>query len=155
MIDIEDKLGPNESMHVDSIPSGLESKEHAMSLAKYMLSTDIPEELRPEFEHLFLLYDKDYALANIERKDIPYFISSFEFTTLLLDCGLLDYAREIMIQVIQDLKLSRSLDALQLKLGITGIQRSETVTRIEQDKIKRSMGSRIAGAFRGKEKEEL
>lgn len=152
---MKERLEIGESVHVDTNPVNIENKEHAMSLAKYMLTTDIPEEVRGEFMYLFLLYDKDYALANLERKDLPYFNSSYEFVTLLLDCGLVDYSRETMIQVIQDLKLTRSIDALQLKLGITGVQRSETVSRIEQDKIKRSLGSRISGAFRGRQQEEL
>jgi len=124
--------------------------EHTMSLAKYMLSTDIPENVRKEFEYLFLLFDKDYALANLLRKDLPYFNSAYEFVTLLLECGLNEYARESMVQVIQDLKLTRSVDALQLKLGITGVQRSETVSRIEQNRIKRSLGNRIGEAVRGR-----
>lgn len=147
-------LQPNERRQIDTAPMGVENKEHAMSLAKYMLSTDIPEEVRQEFSYLFLLFDKDYALANLERRDLPYFNSSYEFITELLDCGLHKYAREVMVQVIQDLKLTRSVDALQLKIGVTGVQRSETISKIEQDKIRRSLPSRIAGAF-GKREEEI
>jgi len=146
-----ENLGYNSSLQTTTTPQqsyGMEAPEHSISLAKYMLSTDIPEETRKEFLPLFLLFDKDFAISNIERRDMPYFNSSYEFVTLLLDCGLTDYAREIMIQTIRDLKLTRSVEGLQLKLGLSGIQRSETVTRIEQNKMKRSMGNRIASAFR-------
>lgn len=125
-----------------------------MSLAKYMLTSDIPVQQRRDFAHLFLLFDKDYALANLKRIDMPYFNLTYELVCELMECDLLDYAREVMVQAIQDLKLSRSVDALQLKLGVTGVQRRESVQKIEGEMRKKGLSSKIAGVFKKNEQEQ-
>jgi len=128
-------------------PRAVPEKE-VLNLAKYMLSTDIPDEQRKRFESIYLLFDRDYALANIQRRDMPYFNVSFEYITELIAAGMYEYAQECMVQLIQDLKLSRSIDALQLRIGVSGVQRSESISRFTDNEKKRNVFNKIKNVFK-------
>jgi hypothetical protein len=139
---------------VSSSPNVPETVDEMVELAKYILSSDIPKSERDKFRQMVMLFNKEYALSNIERFDIPYYQLQFDYVVLAMECGLYRHASETMAQVIQELKLTRGIQGLQLKLGFTGVQRSETVQRIEEHMQKKSLRGKITGIFKNKEKEE-
>lgn len=153
-MDYNEDLRVGDTRQTITTPRGMdiESPEKTLNITKYMLTTDLPPDILNEFSRYVLLISKELSIAYLERRDMPYFDSSFRYITLLLECGMIDYARELMMKLIRDLKLTRSLDGIYLKLGMSGIQQSETVTRIENDKRRRSMGNRIASTFRRSDK---
>ena len=131
-------------------------REAALTVAQFVLSPDIPPSERRHFEKFYLMMSKIMALGNIKREDIFPIIMAFDEICILLEMGLYDEARKIMGKEIMKMQCSRSVDGFQTLYGQSGVQRSEQIERIYARRQKKTLSSRVSGAFRrgGKESGE-
>jgi len=132
-------------------PMHAEDKEQAMVLAKYILSSEIPAKEKVNYEKVQMMFNKEFPLSNIRREDIPHYQTQLKIVFLALQYGEIEYAREIMALVNQELKLTRGVDGLQLRLGVMGVQRTESVQRIQAQQQQKGFRHRL-GSFLRKDK---
>ena len=134
--------------------SGDFERDTALTVTQFMLSPDIPVAEKEHFNKFYLMFSKIMALGNIKRQDIFPLILAFEEICLLLEMGLYDEARKVMAKEIMKVQCSRSIEGFQTLYGQQGVQRSEQIERIYARRQKRSLSSRISGAFRRKSEPE-
>jgi len=123
-------------------------KDEALTVAQFMLSPSIPPKQRKYFEQFYLMFSHIMALGNIERRDIFLLLLAFDEICLLLEMGLYDEARKLMGREMMKMQSSRSVGALQLLFGQQGIQRTESIQRILQQKNKKGLSGRLGGLFK-------
>ena len=129
-------------------------RDSALTVTEFMLSPDIPPREKQYFDQFYLMFSKIMALGNIKRSDIFPLIMAFDEICMFLEMGLYDEARKIMGRELMKIQCSRSVDGFQTLYGQQGVHRTEQIDRVYQRRQKRSLSSRIAGAFRrGKEPE--
>ena len=127
---------------------GAFERDTALTVTEFMLSPDIPPRERVYFEQFYLMFSKIMALGNIKRSDIFPLIMAFDEICMFLEMGLYDEARKIMGRELMKIQSSRSVDGFQTLYGQQGVSRSEQIERIYARRQKRSLSSRIAGAFK-------
>lgn len=120
-----------------------------LTVTQFMLSPDIPPAEREFFDKYYMMFSKIMALGNIERRDVFSLLLAFDEICLLLDIGLYDEARKLMGREIMKMQTSRSIGGFQTLYGQQGVQRTEAINRIYQRAQRKTLGSRIANAFRG------
>jgi len=125
-------------------------RETAVTVTQYILAPDIPPRERKYFEKYYLMFSKTMAQGNIKRWEVFSCMLAFDEICMLLDMGLYDDARQIMGREIMKMQCSRSIEGFHTLYGQSGVQRSEQIERILTQQRKRSFGSRITGAFRGR-----
>jgi len=127
-------------------------RDAALTVTQFMLSPDIPNAEKKHFEKFYLMFSKIMALGNIERRDIFAMTIAFDEICMLLEMGLYSTARQMMGRELMKIQLSRSVEGLQLLYGQQGVQRSEQVQHVMQQRRRKSLGGRIMGAFKKEEK---
>jgi len=123
-------------------------QEPELTVTQFMLSPDIPPAERYFFDKYYLMFSKIMALGNIERRDVFGLLLAFDEICLLLDIGLYDEARKVMGREIMKMQCSRSIGGFQTLYGQQGVQRTEQINRIYSRTRQKTLGSRIANAFR-------
>lgn len=141
------------STNITTTPSGSVDAS-SVSLARYILGSDDPSKYVFDNRRLQMLFDKDTAMGVLSEKDIPWFDTKTKIITLAFEMGLVDYALEQYANYLHGLKITRSLEGAQLKIGTMGVQRTENIQRIQQIARKRTLSSKITGAFRSEEPNE-
>ena len=130
-------------------------REAALTVAQFVLSPDIPPSERRHFEKFYLMMSKIMALGNIKRYDIFPLIIAFDEICMLLEIGLYEEARQLMGKELMKMQASRSIDGFWTLYGQQGIQRSEHIEKVMQNRrTKKSFGRKVAGIFGKKEKQE-
>jgi len=137
------------------IPSNLEDFERDAELTtiQFMLSPDIPLTERKHFEKFYLMFSKIIALGNIKRQDIFALTIAFEEICMLLEIGLYDEARQMMGKELMKIQASRSIDGFQTLYGQHGIQKSESIERVMNQRNRSSRGGRLANLFKKRRSE--
>lgn len=125
-----------------------ETRDTNLSVTQFVLSPDIPTNEREYFEKFRIMFSKIMALGNIERFDMPSFISAYEEVVLLLELGLYQEAREVMGEVQMQIQLSRSDGGFQTLFGQRGVDRREEISKVISNMQPKG---KIFGLFKKKE----
>lgn len=126
--------------------------EASATMAEYILHPSVPEEERAKFSDWAILLSNMAVLSNIERHERLELILAFRSICILMNWGDFKTAHEYMAEVLFELMISRSIDAVGLIYGLQGIN-SKSVEYVRPEG-RRSEGrkgliGRIASMLKG------
>jgi len=121
-----------------------------------MLTSAIPESEQEKFKNFSIMYCNIMALGYIERHERFAMICTFEEICILLEWGAFERAHQLMAEELMLMQSSRSINAVNLRYGLRGVDRKEIVeSGVGSVQQKKSLTSRITGAIKPNQKQEF
>jgi len=149
----EQILQKDREQEVKKIPlSEFSPSEASATMAEYILHPSVPEEERIKFSDWAMLLSNMAVLSNIQRHERLELILAFRVICILMNWGDFKTAHEYMAEILFELMISRSVDAVGLIYGLQGIN-SKSVEYLKPEGRKqegrKGLVGRIAGMLKG------
>jgi len=140
----------NKRLYIPVSNSDPDSTNVGISIAEFMLTPSIPESEQEKFKDFSIMYCNIMALGYIERHERFAMICTFEEICILLEWGAYDRAHQLMAQELMLMQSSRSVNAVNLRYGLRGVDRKEIVESggVGTVSQKKSLTNRITGAIK-------
>ena len=132
------------------------SNDVVLNVTQFRLSADIPVEQRAEFAQFQQLFSKLLPLANIEREDMINMHILFDLIVGCYNHGYWELARRFQAEMNMKLQGSRGIKGFETLYGQQGVNRTESIERIQGATRQKSHGIRaLFGMDKNKNKENI
>jgi len=137
-------------------PTNQGSNDVMLNITQFRLSADIPVEQRKEFAQFQQLFSKLLPLSNIERQDMINLHILFDLIVGCYQHGYWELARRFQAEMNMKLQGSRGIKGFETLYGQQGVNRTESIERIQGATRKKSHGIKsFFGIGKDKDKEHI
>jgi len=127
--------------------------EAGVTMAEFILSPSVSEDVKAEFADWIMLINNMSCLSYIERHERLELIMGFRCVSILLNWGDVRTAREYMAEMLFELMISRSVDAVGIIYGLQGITSKSVDYNMpglgKKEEGRKGLIGKIAGALKG------